>query len=191
MFDHDRAFTALARRLGLTLSDVRGRILHSGLREQFEVGAITPQEFHQRVMALFPGATIPQRDFARYWSDIFWPNEPMIATLSRIREQIPLALLSNTDALHFGYVERHYPEVVALFDGRLALSYEVKAAKPDRAIYQRALELVGCADDPASCLYMDDIADYVAGAARAGMRAVQYRDHAEWMAWLREAGLDG
>jgi putative hydrolase of the HAD superfamily len=60
--------------------------------------------------------------------------------------------------------------LTALFDGVIT-SAETGVAKPDPAVFSRALALVGCAD-PAAALHVGDSVEHdVAGARAAGMRA--------------------
>jgi len=186
----NRAWAALSGPLGLPSDVIKTRINGSGLREQFEVGGISPQDFYRQVMALFADEPlVSQRDFARLWSDIFWVNEPMVVALNRIKAQLPIALLSNTEALHFGYIERHYPEIIAPFEGRVVTSFEARAAKPDATIYRKALDAIGLSDDPGSCIFVDDMPEFVAGAKAVGLRAFTYTNHEVFLAEMREAGL--
>ncbi|HEY2824543.1 MAG TPA: HAD family phosphatase [Gemmatimonadales bacterium] len=190
MFDHDRAHRALGHLVNLTPQHVQERLRAAGLRKRMETGGISAQQFPLRLLkALGSSVTVSTDRIAQAWSDIFTPNAPMIDALARAGRRVPLALLSNTDVMHFEFIAKKWPEVIALFEGRLALSYEVGAAKPDPAIYKRALELVGCAQDPGNCLYVDDIAEYVSAAGALGMRALQYTTHDAFVTELAQAGL--
>ena len=191
MFEMKRAWAALSGPLGLPADVIKDRINGTRLRHDFEVGAIAPQDFYRQVMSLFSDEPLlSQREFARLWSDIFWVNQPMVDALKRIKTQVPIALLSNTESFHFGYIERHYPEIIALFEGRVVTSFEAKAAKPGPAIYQRALDVIGLSADPGSCLFVDDMPEFVAGARAVGLRAFAYGNHDVYLADMREAGLD-
>jgi len=86
-------------------------------------------------------------------------------------------VVSNWDVSLRGVVEE--TGLAALLDG-LVISAEVGAAKPDPAIFERALEAAGVGADEA--LHVGDTVDVdVAGALAAGLRAVH----------LDRSGADG
>ncbi|PPK69838.1 HAD-IA family hydrolase [Actinokineospora auranticolor] len=73
------------------------------------------------------------------------------------------ALLSNADS-----VPRGLPDV---FDA-VVVSGVVGVAKPDPGIYRRAAEALGV--EPGVCVFVDDVAAYVRGAAAVGMTGVHH-----------------
>ena len=109
--------------------------------------------------------------------------EPIIQGLAA---RYRLVLLSNTNAIHFDMIRRSYPVLRHFHD--LILSYEVKAMKPDPVIYRAAIAAAGCR--PEECFYTDDIADYVEGARRMGIDAVQFRGSEALEQDLRERGIE-
>ena len=67
------------------------------------------------------------------------------------------------------------------------LSHEVGAMKPSPLIYQRAVEAAGCL--PEECFFTDDMPEYVAGACRFGIDAVQFLSATQIEAELRARGV--
>ena len=67
------------------------------------------------------------------------------------------------------------------------MSCQVRAAKPDAAIFQAAAELAGV--PPEEIFFTDDLAEHVAGAREAGFDAVQYTSTPRLVAELRDRGL--
>ena len=59
-------------------------------------------------------------------------------------------------------------------------SHECGMSKPDPAIYALTCERVGA--EPSQVVFLDDIEPNVAGARRAGLSAVLYRDNAQAIA---------
>ena len=59
-------------------------------------------------------------------------------------------------------------EFFAAFD-RPILSFEWGARKPERKIFEAALEIAGCR--PEECFYTDDIVAYIEAARELGMKA--------------------
>ena len=106
------------------------------------------------------------REF-RTWSRGLLPGAAEL--LSSLRPRFRLAALSNSNELHW---ERHTNDVgvTALFEVAIS-SHQVGAAKPDPAIYQKALERLGA--PPGVIMFFDDSYANVVAASALGMRAFQ------------------
>ncbi|MGH9483042.1 MAG: HAD-IA family hydrolase [Terriglobales bacterium] len=130
-----------------------------------EIGELAPLQFQAamcRVTRVVPA------EFRAWWNSIFeprWlvPEEWLRSLISTYR----VGLLSNTNAIHFAHLERHFP-LLSEFHFRI-LSHQVGAAKPAPAIYAAAESAAGCA--PQELLYFDDIPAFVEAARRRGWRA--------------------
>ncbi len=96
------------------------------------------------------------------------PEPPLLAVTRRVRHQgILTAVLSNADSLW-----RPPAGWADVFDVVIT-SGEVGLAKPDRRIYLLAAERLGL---PAhECVFVDDLAVNVRGAAAAGMVGVHHQ----------------
>ena len=106
-------------------------------------------------------------------ADIFAPNDPVISIALELKKKgHRLFLLSNTCDAHFAFASSQFP-FLKQFDGFI-LSYEVNARKPDRKIYEKALEMTGC--QKKECFYTDDILDYVEAARSFEMDAELYKN---------------
>jgi epoxide hydrolase-like predicted phosphatase len=84
------------------------------------------------------------------------------------RHRLRTALLSNADQLAPGL-----EPLRKLFDA-IVLSGEEGFGKPDPRIYRAAAERIGLA--PNECVFVDDLAGNVRGAAEVGMVGVHHRD---------------
>ena len=105
-------------------------------------------------------------------SDIFAPNPPVIAIAHELKEKgHRLFLLSNTCEAHFSFILRSFP-FIGIFDGHV-LSYEVRARKPEKKIYEKALDIAGC-QNGRECFYTDDILPYIESARSMEIDAEQY-----------------
>jgi 2-haloacid dehalogenase len=69
----------------------------------------------------------------------------------------------------------------------LVISGDVGVSKPDPRIYRHLLERTGF--EPASTLFIDDVAANVAVAADLGMTAIRFEDPDTLRSDLRELGL--
>ncbi len=95
-------------------------------------------------------------------------DPPLLAAVKQVRRRgVRTAILSNADGLW-----APPDEWLDLFDA-VVTSGEVGFAKPDRRIYLLAAERLGL--DPAACVFVDDLAVNVRGAAAVGMVGVHHR----------------
>jgi FMN phosphatase YigB (HAD superfamily) len=174
-FDFRRGYERIAALTGIPAADVPLRIRPTGLVERFESGQLEPRDFVARISTVL-GLNCTYEDFCGIWSSIFLPETLVPEELLRgIAARYRLVLLSNTNAIHFEMVRAHYP-LLRHFHA-LVLSHEVGAMKPSPVIYQKAVEAAGCL--PEECFFTDDIADYVEGARRFGIDAVQFQSAAQ------------
>jgi FMN phosphatase YigB (HAD superfamily) len=169
-FDFSRGYRAMQGLCGLEAAEIPKRIGSTDLVIRFETGLIEPEAFVSELSALL-GLRVTYARFCEIWSSIFLP-ETLIpeAMLEGLRRRYRLLLLSNTNAIHFQMVRERYP-LLRHFH-HYVLSHEVKAMKPEPAIYREAIARAGC--DPAECFYTDDILSYVEGARKHGIDAVQF-----------------
>ena len=114
------------------------------------------------------------------------PNQPMIDWALRLQAAgMRTGILSNLgDAMAAGALARL--PWLAGFDHRV-WSHTLGTAKPDPAIYQAAAE--GLAVPPNAILFIDDREDNIAGALAAGMQAVRYGNHEEFVEELVRRGF--
>lgn len=185
--DFSRGYTALSRLCRYSADEIPARIGATGLVPALETGRIEPAEFHRRISELL-GLSLSYGEFVRVWGAIFLPGallpESMLLALRRRRRR--LLLLSNTNAIHFAFIEDRYP-LLRHFDDYI-LSYRVGRMKPDAEIYRAAVIRARC--QPRECLFIDDLASNVAGARRVGIDAVQFYSPVQLAAELRCRGLE-
>jgi HAD superfamily hydrolase (TIGR01509 family) len=161
------------------------RLVHSPAQAAFELGQLSPEEFHRRLVAAGI-VDLPYPAFRDAWVDIFNPIDDSFRLLEAVHRQRPCWLLSNTDALHFDYIQQRW-DVHRLLAGAI-LSYEVGARKPQREIFQAATERAGVQPERAG--FIDDMAEHVDGARLLGIDAVQFTGPSQLRQWLRDAGYD-
>ena len=165
-FDHGVTLGRLARETGVPAETLKARIF-SGLEREFDLGRFTSEEFFRAAEKSAGLPRLPDEVWIPAWRDIFTPIPESLALLPRLRSNVATALVSNTNALHWDGVRR-VADVERWMDA-LALSFEVGAAKPSRAIFDAALAKLGPTEGTA--VFADDRADYVAGAKEIGLDA--------------------
>lgn len=184
-FDYLVAARRLMEHNGLTELPDRAPIVAA--KEALEGGRIDRAEFLRLVRPEFSHSGA-DADFIAMWEDIFEENVPMTAFAGALAARgVPTYLLSNISCIHHEFLFRTYPVFHTFRDG--VFSYRVGALKPEPAIYARAIAQFGV--DPARTLFIDDLAENIAAAERAGLVGLAYdfRDHAAAEKRLGELGL--
>ncbi len=183
-FDYRIFCERLARRIGGATDEVFATLFTGDRQYRFESGALSGPEYHREVMALF-GAQVPYDEFFAMYGDIFTEIPASGELLSRLHAHYPLYLLSDTNEIHFGYVQRTV-KVLNLFE-QFVVSYEVGAMKPDPRIYEEVLRRSGL---PAgACVFFDDREANVEAARRLGMPAILFESAAQCAADLARMGV--
>jgi len=113
-------------------------------------------------------------------------NEPMVAWARRLQERgIKTGILSNIgDAMETGLRRRF--DWIGNFT-HATWSHRHKIIKPAAAIYELAVEGLGC--PAASVLFVDDREENVRGAVAAGLQGILYTTHDAFETAMRERGF--
>lgn len=169
--DKTVAVRKLAEITGTDLPDIL-EYMSSETEQKFERGLLTSDEY----LSIFKGKfNLPEsltlEEMTKLWILPFRPNEPVLALLPILKRQANLFLLSNTNAIHIAAVESEF-HIIEQLDGAI-LSFEVGYRKPEREIYEIALEKASAKRE--NSLFIDDSEENVAGAKEAGIRALQYQ----------------
>jgi glucose-1-phosphatase len=184
-FEFDRAYERMETLTGLHRNEIRSRIGATDLVQRFESGQVAPRDFVARLTGQV-GFSMAYDEFCDLWSSIFLPD-PLIPTslLASLGQRHRLLLLSNTNAIHFEMIRENFPHIGHFH--HLVLSYEVGAVKPDSAIYRAALDHAEC--EPGECFFTDDIPEFVEGARRMGIDAVQFTGYNALVTEMRQRGI--
>ena len=184
-FSHERMCAQIAQACQAPLADLQ-QILFSGqLQRRFERGEISEEGFRQ-VLETKLGRPLDPEALRRAGSDIFSLNDPMVPLLDLWkRDGYRLVLLSNTCVTHYEWVLEHF-DLLNRFDN-CVLSYRVGAVKPEKAIFQAALEAIEC--PPEECFYTDDIEEYVHQGRSFGLKAEVFRDVPTLTSQLEKLGV--
>ena len=117
------------------------------------------------------------------WTDL---NEPMVEWARLLQKcGVRTGILSNLgDSMQAG-VQRKWPWIAA-FD-HCTWSHTLKLAKPEAAIYRHSAE--GLQTSPAHILFVDDKAENIEAALVAGLQAIQYSGHTQFLVDMKKRGL--
>jgi putative hydrolase of the HAD superfamily len=157
-------------------------------RDAYDRGSLTAEAYWQQV-AHGLGRTLDEpttrqliADDTDVWTQ---PNQPMIDWAAALqRAGMKTGILSNIgDAMEREIVAR--TPWLAGFSHH-TFSHRLKMAKPEPAIYAHAAE--GLQTAPADVLFIDDREENIAAAHAAGMQAVRYTNHDDFLRVMREQG---
>jgi putative hydrolase of the HAD superfamily len=188
-FDKEAMLVRIAEKSPLAPEEMARLIQADPLGLAYETGTVSTRRFfaHLKKLLRYKGAT---KELRACFNEIFTPLADHIALAALIAPHYPLAIVSNTNEAHIAYAEATY-SFFSLFPVRI-YSHQVKAIKPDRAIYQAALTALGRID-PLEILFIDDIEANILGAVRLGWQTIHLRpgvDLREALASYELKGLD-
>ena len=168
-FDIRRLLAAVVEKSGKDQHQALLYLLKSGLAERYEKGLVTSQQLFESVRAelAFPGTF---EEFRDSWNGIFQENAGGVQAFHALKKSKPVILASNTNEMHFAYLEQRYP-FFKLADGAV-LSHKVHARKPEPDFFRKAL--ARAAVPPEETLLIDDSPENIDGARKLGMLAVQF-----------------
>ena len=145
----------------------------------YEKGGITSARYfsHLKKLLRYTGTA---KELRACYTEIFTPLAEHIALAAMLAPHYPMAIISNTNEAHILHAEATY-SFFSLFPVRI-YSHEVKAMKPERAIYDAALAGLG-GIDPLEALFIDDLEPNILGAVKLGWQTIHLRREVS----LREA----
>jgi HAD superfamily hydrolase (TIGR01509 family) len=186
-FDYLVAVRQMAGVAGVPPAVIQEVVFGSGLEDAYERGDMTTEQFYEA----FCQRTGKRPDFDALLvasSDMFRLDEAVASLILQLRNSgHRTGLLSNTCEAHWRFcVDRKFPILQQLFEVT-ALSYELRAMKPDPAIYRAAADLAGVA--PGEIFFVDDRSENVEGGRQAGFDAVLFTGVADLTAALADRGV--
>ncbi|MCL2389181.1 MAG: HAD hydrolase-like protein [Elusimicrobia bacterium] len=138
----------------------------------YETGKISSQEFYENLKSVF-SYNGTYEDFVLAWNSIFTPMENSINFIRSLRKTTPLeiAMLSNTNELHFEYLKNSNPEVFSWFNN-FHLSHKMQSRKPESQIYQSLINFYKFS--PEEIFFADDLEVNVSAARKHGIKAYTF-----------------
>lgn len=142
-----------------------------GFFADFERGLISKDEMFDNIRRFSGINTLTNSEITIAWNAMLGSFvEERIAAVERMKKSHEIALLSNTNILHYEQFDSQVPgynSLSQLFD-RVWYSHEMHMSKPDPAIYRAVLDAHSCPADKA--LFFDDSQRNLDGAASVGMQ---------------------
>ncbi|MBI1823591.1 MAG: HAD family phosphatase, partial [Nitrospirae bacterium] len=184
-FNLHLASERLAKEFQMPEEEIYHYLFRSDFFVQFEKGDIGPVELVSKFNQKFDqDLTVSAFDDA--FSPIFAPRTEMISLVETLVGKYELSILSNTNVLHWRYLEGNYPFLMQ-FDNRF-YSFIMRALKPNPDIFNRVLSQTRT--EPGECLFIDDLEIHVEGARRSGIDAIHFQGEEKLRDTLREKGIN-
>ena len=154
------------------------------IAREYETGLMSSNEFFGEVCRRADLA-ISRDEFIKAYCEIFTPIQSTFDLIRSLKHRYRLGLMSNTNEWHYLYGIRPVA-VFPLFDA-VTLSFEVKAMKPARPMYDDILTKL--AMRPGECAFVDDLQENVDAARSLGIDAILYTDAEHLLTSLRRVGI--
>ena len=146
-------------------------IFKSSLIKSYDRGKISSSELFSTISDELD-LHISFKEFNLAWSEIFWLNNGIDLLISWAKTQAKIAILSNTDEMHFNYIRDKF-EIISEFDF-IFLSYEIGYSKPESEIFEYAINKTGISAD--KIIFIDDIQEFVDAANKSGINGIWYKN---------------
>ncbi|NOZ74286.1 MAG: HAD family phosphatase [FCB group bacterium] len=166
----ERTEALLAEATGLSGETLR-EVFPEAAHHQYERGFLDDTQFFQEVKRALPDSTpLSETIFWKAWMAMVGEAKRTADWIPRLRERVPVWLLSNTNRHHVTHLLPDYPFYSAV-DGAV-FSYETGSRKPEPGIFQEALRQTK--QDPGQALFIDDLKPNVEAAETQGFLAIQF-----------------
>jgi FMN phosphatase YigB (HAD superfamily) len=166
-----------AELIGCSEDEVMQAAFGNGIAKKTECGEISELDYYESFCNSIGQQPDPLQ-LADALNDIFEVVEEMQPFLRQlVTVDFPRGILSNTGSGHWNHCIKKYPFLLHCFPKNHVLSFQVGAMKPDRKIYEAALEtaLTTVSDIKQNeILFIDDLEPNVLGAKEFGFDSFQF-----------------
>lgn len=170
--DNARLFRELGARAGLSGPEVQARV-YGPEWDQANRGHLGEEALRAFVNRAL-GLALSQQEFFALFNCHFTVHHAVLPRVEALLGQVKVGLLSNTNWVHWAYLQPHLP-LLRRFDA-LTLSCETGWVKPEGPLYRLAVRRLGVG--PSECVFFDDLPEYVEAARAEGLRARVFTDAA-------------
>lgn len=140
-------------------------------------------------------------------TDVAFPNvKDALTTISKFKtgsgDRLPMCLVSDyTMAGGTVSVDKIFKEYVGVLDGaqltgffqpvdhRVTLSTHAGVYKPDRKIFEKALQRLCSAAKLSECLFITENGDHIKACKKLGMKTLQFGKKADFADWAKAPDL--
>ena len=142
----------------------------------FEKGLILADEFRTYIKATYKLNGSDNEINAAWNAMLLGIKSEAADFISKIKKMYPIALLSNTNSIHYDFFKKESVELLKLF-GKVFLSYKIGMRKPDSEIYEFVCKNLDVLPD--EVLFIDDSEKNISAAKEAGLNVIHFSDGME------------
>ncbi len=153
---------------------------------KYEKGKISSIDFYNRLSEI-AGLNVDYEKFCGLWNNIFTPMKDMFSFIPMLKQKYRLAILSNTNELHYEFLENLYPELFNNFSD-FFLSYKMNLRKPEKQIYNSVIDYYKL--KPNELFFTDDLSININAAKDTGINAFVFKDLKKLKANLLSLGVE-
>lgn len=193
IFDYDLSF--IAKSLSEILQnqavfdDVESFIYNNmSFFADYEKGLVSSVSFYNRCISSLGIKNLSFESFCNVWNNIFSPNQDTIDLILKLSKKHKLALLSNTNDLHFNFLYQKYQNFFDNNFQKLFLSYEMKQRKPDKDIYLSVIDFYKT--DAQNIFFTDDKQENIDTAKEIGIKAYTFKNVEKLKQDLKDFGIE-
>lgn len=157
------------------------------LFSKYEKGLISSRDFYKKIVNLLSLQNLSFEDFSNIWNNIFTPNQEVIDLIISLSYRYELALLSNTNELHFDFLYKKYSDFFMNFK-KLHLSYLMNLRKPEKEIYEQVVRIHNV--EPCDIFFTDDNQQNVYSAMIVGIKAYTFKNVSKLIQDLNSFGIE-
>lgn len=176
--DYQRTIDAFEN-LGMSnFQSVYSQMSQTDLFDSYETGKISTQHFINLLLPHLPQGTSPNKVVSAWNAMILDVPFQKIELLSKLKEELPLYLLSNTNDLHIQKVKEEWKksteQVMEESFHKMYLSHEIKLRKPNKEAFAHVLDDNGL--EASKTLFIDDTLQHIEGAKKLGLLTLHLTD---------------
>ena len=177
LFDYDlnlisNAFLPYAQKKE-DLKDIHNfMIKNDEIFSKYEKGRLSSKDFYNDLSEV-AGLNVDYKKFCVLWNNIFTPIKDMFPFVSILSNKYRLAILSNTNELHYEFLETLYPNLFRNFSD-FFLSYKMNLRKPEKEIYKQVIDYYKL--KPNELFFTDDLNINISAAKNVGINAFVFED---------------
>ena len=153
---------------------------------KYEKGQISSINFYKKIINILSLEHLSFEEFSFIWNGIFSPIKETIELINSLSKKYDLAILSNTNQLHFDYLYKKYSDFFMNFK-KFHLSYLMNTRKPETEIYKQVIKIHNV--DPQNIFFTDDNFENVYSAMLVGIKAFQFKNFSKLQQDLKAFGL--
>jgi len=186
-YDFEARLAHMARAIGRPAPEIRAEIFDSGWDEMSDRGEIGTEDYLEGCAARLK-APVPRAAWLAARASAMSPKDDVLDLAETLAARVAVAVFTNNNLLLAEALPAILPRIPAIFGRQVFFSAALGLSKPDPVSFRAVLARLG-GIAPARALFVDDRADYLAGARRAGLEVHLFKGAEGLRADLADYGL--